>query len=399
MGDRGRWQWQRIRRQLQEALVEYSLRRPAGELPTGQADRRCDITRGGIREQRRIAADLAIHRSRRQRLDRGRRWRSGIHRDGGSGSDSAHRPAAAARPTPACLHGEAVSQPHSSQVALFLLAADAFAQSWIMHQSGTEASLRGLGALNEKVVWASGSGGTFVHTSDGGATWLSARVPGAEQLDFRDLHIVDAKTVLLLSIGSGGQSRVYRTEDGGATWKLLFTNPDANGFFDALAFWDRRNGMIVGDAVDGRPTVYTTSDGGENWRKKQTPLAVPNEGLFAASGTCLVVRGKSEAWFGTGGVDAARVFHTKDRGNKWTVATTPIRNDAASAGIFSLAFADARHGIAVGGDYAKPEDSAKSIAVTSDGGLTWTSPRGTPGGFRSAVVYIADRKMRIATGT
>ena len=288
---------------------------------------------------------------------------------------------------------------HMGRIALFLLVADAFAQTWVMQQSATDASLRGLGALNEKVVWASGNGGTFVHTSDGGATWQAARVPGAEQLDFRDLHVVDAKIVLLLSIGSGEQSRVYRTEDGGATWKLLFTNPDASGFFDALAFWDRRNGMIVGDAVDGRPTVYTTSDGGEHWRKQQTPPAVMNEGSFAASGTCLVVRGKSEAWFGTGGVGSARVFHTKDGGKKWTVATTPIRNDAASAGIFSLAFADARHGIAVGGDYAKPEASAKSIAVTTDGGLTWTSPRGAPAGFRSAVAYIADRKMWIATGT
>ena len=261
------------------------------------------------------------------------------------------------------------------------------------------ASLRGLGALNEKIVWASGTGGTFVHTSDGGATWQAARVPGAEQLDFRDLHIVDAKTVLLLSIGSGDQSRVYRTEDGGATWKLLFTNPDAKGFFDALAFWDRRNGIIVGDAVDGRPTVFTTSDGGEHWRKQQTPPALPNEGSFAASGTCLIVRGKSEAWFATGGVGAARVFHTNDGGKKWTVATTPIRNDAASAGIFSLAFADARHGIAVGGDYDKPEDATKNIAVTSDGGLTWTSPRGSPAGFRSAVAYVPDRKMWIVTGT
>lgn len=275
----------------------------------------------------------------------------------------------------------------------------AAAQSWAMQQSGTQASLRGLGALNEKIVWASGTGGTYLVTADGGATWRAATVPGAEQLDFRDLNIVDANTVYLLSIGAGGQSRIYKTTDGGATWKLLFTNPDANGFFDALAFWDARHGIVVGDAVDGRPTVFTTSDGGSSWQRQTTPAAVPNEGSFAASGTCLIVRGKREAWFATGGVGAARVFHTTDSGKSWSVATTPVRNDAASAGIFSLAFSDGRRGIAVGGDYSKDKETAGNIAVTADGGRTWTSPAAAPAGFRSAVAYVADRRMWIATGT
>ena len=121
---------------------------------------------------------------------------------------------------------------------------------------------------------------------------------------------------------------------------------------------------------------------------------------FAASNSCLVVRGKAEAWFATGGKGAARVFHSTNGGRSWTVATTPVRRDSANAGIFSLAFADARHGIAVGGDYSKPADPAHNIAITSDGGKTWTEPGGTPpAGFRSAVLYLPDAKLWIATGT
>ena len=37
------------------------------------------------------------------------------------------------------------------------------------------------------------------------------------------------------------------------------------------------------------------------------PLAVEGEGAFAASGSCITVRGDSNAWFATGG-KAARVF-------------------------------------------------------------------------------------------
>ena len=50
------------------------------------------------------------------------------------------------------------------------------------------------------------------------------------------------------------------------------------------------------------------------------------------------------------------------------MAKTPIRHDSANAGIFSLAFSDALHGIAVGGDYMKPDESAGNIAITTDGG-------------------------------
>src|SRR5258706_1366672 len=130
------------------------------------------------------------------------------------------------------------------------------------------------------------------------------------------------------------------------------------------------------------------------------PPGRPVEGALPASGTGIVVLGKRYVWAGSGGPKAARVFSSKDGGVFWTVATTPLRNDSASAGIFSLAFSDPRHGIAVGGDYNKVNEIFGNIALTSDGGLTWTLASGPPpSGFRSAVAYVADRKAWIATGT
>jgi len=155
----------------------------------------------------------------------------------------------------------------------------------------------------------------------------------------------------------------------------------------------------MGDPVDGRLVIMTTADGGKSWQKQQTPPALTGEGAFAASGTGIVVLGTNRVWAGSGGPGAARVFHSKDRGRTWTVVATPVRNDSPSAGIFSVAFSDARHGIAVGGDYTKADDATGNIAITSDGGQTWTRPSGTaPSGFRSAVAFLADRKVWIATG-
>jgi photosystem II stability/assembly factor-like uncharacterized protein len=284
-------------------------------------------------------------------------------------------------------------------LAALLLAAAAHAQQWIPQQGNSTASLRGASAVNDKIVWASGTGGTYLHTIDGGASWTAARVPGTESLDFRGIRAIDARTVYLMSSGSGDKSRIYKTTDAGVNWALQFTNADPKGFFDSIAFWDAAHGIVLGDAIAGHAELLTTADGGRHWQHQPTPPALPNEGSFAASNTCLFVLGKSEVWFVTGGPGAARVFHSRNRGRAWTVASTPMRNDSASAGIFSIAFRDARHGMIVGGDYAKDREDRQNIAITGDGGATWTAPASAPKGFRSAVAWIGDTRAWIVTGT
>jgi len=285
-------------------------------------------------------------------------------------------------------------------ILLFLTAATAFAQTVTVQTGGTASSLRGVWAVSDRVVWASGTRGTYLRTIDGGEHWTAATVPGADALDFRDVQGVDADTAYLLSIGTGAVSRVYKTTDGGAHWTLSLQNSDAAGFFDEMAFWNPRHGILVGDQVDGHVVAMATEDGGASWQRLRMPPALPGEGAFAASGTGITVLGDGDVWIGTGGKEAARVYHSADGGRIWSVVSTPIRADSASAGIFSLAFSDALHGIAVGGDYRKIDETTGNIALTSDGGKTWTAPAGAPPkGFRSAVAYLADRKIWIAAGT
>jgi photosystem II stability/assembly factor-like uncharacterized protein len=278
---------------------------------------------------------------------------------------------------------------------VLLMASCAYAQEWVPENSNSTASLRGVSAVNADVVWASGSDGTYLHTTDGGATWVAARVPGGGALDFRGIRAIDANTLYLMSSGSGEKSRIYFSKDGGTHWDLRYTNSNPKGFFDSIAFWDALHGIVLGDAIDGHAEVLTTSDGGVHWEHQQTPAALPNEGSFAASNTCLFLRGDGEVWF----VAGSRVFHSKDRGVSWTVETTPMRNDSASAGIFSIAFRDALHGIVAGGDYAKDREALGNLAVSSDAGATWSSPAARPGGFRSAVAYLPDIKTWVVTGT
>jgi photosystem II stability/assembly factor-like uncharacterized protein len=268
---------------------------------------------------------------------------------------------------------------------------------WTAQASGTTARLRGLSVVNREIVWASGSRGTFVRTTDGGTNWKAATVTGASDLDFRDVHAFDDRRALLLSIGEGEKSRIYRTTDGGNNWTIRFQNRDPRVFLDALAFWDADHGIALGDPVDGRFTILITEDGGVKWKpapSEQMPDAKTNEGAFAASGTCLTVQGDRDVWFGTGGAGDARVFHSGDRGRTWTVYTTPILASDPSSGIFSLAFRNPDDGVAVGGDYKRAEQASKGAAITSDGGRTWSRTPGTPpAGYRSAVAFIPGQRL------
>jgi photosystem II stability/assembly factor-like uncharacterized protein len=279
---------------------------------------------------------------------------------------------------------------------------------WRTQESGSTASLRGVSAVDAQVVWASGSNGTVLLTTDGGRQWRRVPPPpGSDSLDFRDVQGVSATTAFVMSAGPSAQSRIYKTTSAGREWTLQHRGADSSFFLDAVAFWDARHGVAMSDPVGGRFAVLTTSDGGASWRRvppSRRPPAVEGEAGFAAGGAALAVQGAGaagHAWFGTGG-RAARVFHSSDRGQSWQVAAVPLASGAPSQGVFALAFADARHGVAVGGDYAADTSRAATVALTRDGGRSWARPTGTPpGGYRSGLALVPGTGGRtfVAVGT
>ncbi len=279
-----------------------------------------------------------------------------------------------------------------------LLATTSVSAQWVKRTVATDASFRGLSVVSRNVVWASGTRGTVIRTTDGGKSWDLTNVPGAERLDFRDIEAFDANTAYVLSIGNGEASRIYKTTDGGKTWKEQFLNKDPKKFFDALACWDRSNCIAMSDPVDGHYRLIRTTDG-ETWEpivSNKMPAAKDGEAAFAASGTCLITHGKSGAMLISGGADA-RVFLSEDRGSTWQWVTTPIVKGTAGSGIFSIAMNGEKNGVLVGGNYEKPDEMTDNLAFTTDGGKVWTIAKGLSG-YRSGVVYI-DARTIIAVGT
>jgi photosystem II stability/assembly factor-like uncharacterized protein len=280
------------------------------------------------------------------------------------------------------------------------------AGGWVPQSSGTTAEFRGLVPVDLQVVWASGTGGRVARTVDGGATWRVDTVAGATALDFRSLAALDAQTAIVASAGEAerGLAQLHRTTDGGRSWTRVFSTEERGVFFDALAFWDDRRGIALSDPVDGRLYLLLTDDGGRSWVRispERLPRMLEGEAMFAASNTSMAVQPPEHVWIATGGASRARVIHSADGGHSWQVVDTPVHSGDGSAGIFSIAFADARRGIVVGGDYRQPRGLFPNVALTEDGGRQWRPARGPlPPGYMSAVSYVpgTDGRTLVAVG-
>jgi len=216
-------------------------------------------------------------------------------------------------------------------VALAFPAASLSAQAtWEPLKVETTASFRGLSVVDDRVVWASGTRGTVIHSTDGGNTWRVDSIPGAATFDLRGIHARSANVAHVAATAG----RIWRTTDGGRTWSLRYQASDTTMFLDGIVFVDDRTGFTLGDPMGGRFVILVTRDGGETWSEappNSRPAAMEGEAAFAASGTSLVFVSPRHGWLGTGG-SVARVFRTVRKRNPQTGKSYPwITRGSASS--------------------------------------------------------------------
>ena len=287
---------------------------------------------------------------------------------------------------------------------------------WQLENSGTTADLRGIDNVGGGVAWASGTNGTVLRTEDGGYQWQPCAVPpDAAKLDFRGIQAFDANTAIVMSSGTGDLSRLYKTTDGCQTWRLIFTNPDRDGFWDAVTFSGNRVGWLLGDPVHGQFQIWETTDGGKSWTRESKSKALSasarTAGAFAASNSVLSLSQRKSSFpiFGSGGISGAFFFFINEvtvcvddclaaPRDHWKKVAVPIGSNTESSGVFSLEMRDSTVGIAVGGDYKKPDESLRTAAYTGDAGDHWLPSQTPPHGYRSAVAYDDATKTWITVG-
>lgn len=267
--------------------------------------------------------------------------------------------------------------------------------SWELKDTPVKSSLRGLSVPSAKVVWASGSGGTWLRTIDGGESWDHGVIAGLDSLDFRSIYAFDKNRAVAVSAGE--PTVIYATRDGGETWTLKASQP-APAFLDGIDFIDDQQGYVFGDPVDGKWMILTTEDGGESWELLDTaPKANTGEAGFAASASSMVAE-EDYIWIGSGGT-ASNIWQSKDRGVTWESFNSPLIQGEASQGIFAICQLPDMELVAVGGDYVKPESKTGASGVFSASDNDWVEIEGLPAGFRSGVAYLKKKGWVISVGT
>lgn len=265
---------------------------------------------------------------------------------------------------------------------------------WQMKDTHTEASLRGLHAASDVVIWACGSDSTVIRSTDGGNRWIqcgpkASNDPNLAALEYRSIHAWDEMSACIASAGT--PAIILRTKDGGRKWEEVYQHPSENAFFDGLRFWDAANGIAFSDPVDGKFLVVETNDGGQTWQAIDSDLlpdALEGEAGFAASNSSLAIASDGHAWIGTGGAtaDSSRVYSRSGWNRPWQLSDCPIASNESS-GIFSIV-ANKKTLIAVGGDYRPEATSAQTAAYSLDQGKSWRLAEKQPAAFRSAVVVL-----------
>ncbi len=270
----------------------------------------------------------------------------------------------------------------------------------------TGASFRGLSVLSKnhkEVAWLGGTKGNIGYTLDGGTTWNFTQLKGYEKCDFRSVYALSEKSVVIANAGT--PAYILFTNDGGKNWQKVYESHDSAVFFDGITFWaNNKNGLIYGDPVNGKMLLMRLKVIG-NYRKpyqklvcsllSSGPALTKGEASFAASGT--TIRGNhKKIMIATGGT-VSRIWTASHKLKNWHPLPTPILQGKETTGIFSMAWADEKNGIIVGGDYKQDTLCKDHVFYSSDGGKTWTAPTQPTRGYRECVEYI-NKYTAITTG-
>lgn len=202
--------------------------------------------------------------------------------------------------------------------------------------------------VGTRAGWAMNGLGMWL-TTDGGAHWHTATppAPGGDvvarlcQVQFVDaLHGWASGCDLIGRVfyknGGDRYSALERTVDGGRTWTVSKPNCPACG--GSVDFLDARRGFELSPSG-----LYRSADGGVTWRRVSVPQF---------RGTIVF----ADARHGWGWTWGGRVYRTGDGGRHWQ------RVDFAAKAAQPVVL-DARHVVV---------PLARSVAVTADGGRTWT---------------------------
>lgn len=222
---------------------------------------------------------------------------------------------------------------------------------------------------------------------DGGNTWKHIGLNDAQQVGRVVVHPINPDVAFAAVLGhpyGANEIRgIFRTRDGGTTWeKVLYINHNTGAIqveFDPTHpetlfadMWEHREGPWENASFSGTNSgLYKSIDGGTTWKKLINGLPTASQGL-------------GRIGFGISNNNSKRMFASVDAREQGGI----YRSDDAGES-WKLVNADRRIW-GRGSDFAEIRVHPKNPDVvfaantasyrSNDGGVTWTSFKGAPGG-------------------
>ncbi|HEY3294007.1 MAG TPA: YCF48-related protein [bacterium] len=260
------------------------------------------------------------------------------------------------------------------------LSATALAYDWNLQNPWPSShNLLDVDFIDANTGWAVGYYGEILKTEDGGATWISQRLP--EAMWWFDVKFFDAQNGWVFGEGASGYppGNAMRTTDGGATW----TSHGCDGYrINSASFVTPDTGWAVSAS-----TVFHTEDGGENWVSQAT-------GDWGAYIDVTFVDARRGWACGVSESDSQIVvYRTDDGGLNWSQTGLPA-GPSVSPTIF---FLDSVNGW-VGGTGYRGGTPVTNLYKTTDGGLTW-EPRALAHDYDIDQIRFVDPQNGWITGS
>jgi photosystem II stability/assembly factor-like uncharacterized protein len=280
------------------------------------------------------------------------------------------------------LHGYSVgSVSGGSGVLTGLYHTDDGGQSWnkMNFPFANSVKMNGVYFVSSQTGWVFGANGKIYKTTDGGANWTS-QTSGTSRTLSRGIFLDENEGWIVGGWSDGPQFLVLHTLNGGTNWQDQSFGSTSYAI-NTVSFIDAMNGWIGGTDNMLSPFIYVTADGGANW----TPQTIP----VSAQGTqisSIKFINPLKGWATVTSLyenPAGPVMHTDDGGQNWTIQHYTN---------LSYNYLDVKDemNIAVVGMSLIPSSSER-IAVSSDGGQSWTSASTPIIEYTQGIQYVGDK--------
>jgi len=237
---------------------------------------------------------------------------------------------------------------------------------------------------------------------DGGKKWSFVGLEDAQQIASIAVHpenpdIVYAG-VLGHPYGPNEMRGVYKTVDGGTTWERQLFLDENTGAFQVMLdpsdseiiyadMWSHREGPWENAAWSGAGSgLFKSVDGGRNWKRLTEGLPTAEDGL-GRIGFDISASDPSILFSVVTAREGAGVYRSNDAGEHWTLVSQDRRTYGRGNDFGEIRIHPNDPDLLYVGNVASYR--------SSDGGKTWTSLKGAPGGDDYHRIWINPKHPEI----